>query len=90
MEQPTSGATAAKKEATIRDLSEEILKGLASFRGTLSATFDRYPEDHGETTSARPQPSNILDEIIDNLVDCRNGVNDIHAFVTYSIIWKID
>jgi len=77
------------KEQTILELSYVIKDSLQAFQSVLDNNFARSPEVAKEAPTDRPQSSNVLDEIIENLKDNRNRLNSMINFIRNDIIPKI-
>lgn len=78
------------REATILGQSYTILKLLCAMQADLNSSFSRVKEKDTDATPETPAaPSNILDEVIDNLNKAQEQIAFSHGFLIHKVLKKI-
>jgi len=83
------GTDCAQREETILKLSETLISELHTLRTTLEATFARRTGEEKEGSGIKEQPSNVLDEICENLLNARGRIRELQDFIAGAVINKL-
>ena len=83
MSEPTT------KEATILDLSVQLMVVANELQATLDKRFKRNPIDKESSAPESPQQDNVLDEINQNLRGALNHYHSLSVYINSEVLPKI-
>lgn len=79
-----------KETPMLLDLSKQLVKELEELHTRLDGSFGKAPES-GKIDEGKPSPSysNVLDEVIDNLVCSVRQLQNLHDRIVREVVIKI-
>lgn len=77
-----------EKKQTILNLSVELNGAIGRLQDRLDNSFNRSPMS-AEGKTERPQASNILDDIIENITEAQEKIAYMHGFIVEKVLQKI-
>ena len=80
---------AKAKEATILDLSVQLMKKANGLQATLDKRFKRNPTDKESCAPEFAQPDNVLDEISQNLIHALDHYHSLDLYINREVLPKI-
>ena len=78
------------KEATILDLSQQLIVKANGLQATLDKRFKRNPTDMESCEPKFAQPDNVLDEINQNLRGALNHYCSLDVYINSEVLPKIN